>query len=307
MTEDTIAGRLGGQPMAMDVARGREFMAMAYPGQPVDLGATMAGPVEVQRGERFAVARSVAVMPIRGVLTPDSAALERYLGWATYQGIEVACAELAANEDVAAVVLDVSCPGGMVRGLEAGAQAIAALAKAKPVHVLINPLAASAAYWLACQATDISATPGSETGCIGTMRQSVWPVGPDNWGDKWDIHLSSHARAKNPNPTEEYGLAEIQRSLDESEAHFLDAVAAGRGLERDGLALALSVTDDPADGGAVFKPAEAISRGLVDTEETRAAFYDRIFSVYAPKPAKPVQRAMSAKAKARAAKAISNT
>lgn len=305
----TVGMQFAGQVMALDFERAAPELTEAWPYDNAVAAQTptMSGPVEVQRGERFAVARRVAVMPIRGILTPDSAVLERYFGWATYQGIEAASTELAANEDVSAIVLDMNSPGGLVLGLEGASRAIAALAAVKPVHVIVNQLAASAAYQLASQARDITMTPGSEVGSIGTMRMSVWPVEPDAWGDKWGIHLSSHARAKNPNPTSEEGLAEIQRSLDEAESAFLDAVAAGRKLDRATLSERLSMTDDPADGGAMFRVSEAIKRGLADSEAIRSVFYERVFATYAPKQQGTGARAMTRAAAVRMAKAISST
>jgi len=308
-----IAAHLGGQIAALDVDRAQDLLMMEWPADDQTAfhdradAAVMAGPVEVQRGERYAVSRRVAVMPVRGILTPASRVLEYYLGWATYQGIEESCAALADDDEVAAVVMDMNTPGGMVLQCEGAGRAIAALAAVKPVHVIANPMAASAGYWLAAQGSDLSVVPGGEVGSIGTMRMSVWPVEVGAHGDKWGVHVSSHARAKNPNPTDEIGLAEIQRSLDESEAIFLDAVASGRGLDRATLSARLSVTDNVADGGAMYRVADAIARGLADAEETRAAFYDRIFAAYAPPPVAGARRGQSALAQAAAAQARSVT
>ncbi|CUH68679.1 Protease 4 [Thalassovita gelatinovora] len=309
---DSIAARLGGQVVALDLSRSQAQLRQTWPvpGASIEQPAeASAGPVDVPRGERYGVSRRVAVMPIRGILTPDSAILEKYLGWATYQGIDAACAEIAANDDVAAIVIDMNSPGGLVLGLEGAARSIADLAAVKPVHVLVNPMAASAAYYLASQGSDITMTPGSEAGSIGTTRMSAWPVQPDVWGEQWGIHLSSHARAKNPDPTTDTGLTEIQRGLDEAEAQFLDAVARGRGIDRGALTSRLSVTGDEADGGAMFRAADAIGRGLADAEEARRGFYERVFSIYAPSPTGGGSRAMARTAKARAAmaQAISNT
>lgn len=300
---DSVAVRLGGHAMALAETLAQDLLLARWPvdgAQAVPAQIT-AGPLEVPRGERYAVARRVAVMPVRGILTPDSAVLERYFGWATYQGIEAVCAEIAANDDVSAAVLDVNSPGGLVLGLDGAARAIAALAEVKPVHVLVNPMAASAAYYLASQGSDITMTPGSELGSIGAMRMSAWPVQPGIYGNQLGIHVSSHARAKVPNPTDEAGLMEIQRSLDEAESQFLDAVARGRGIDRDTLPAALSVTDDPADGGAMYRVAAAMARGLADAEDTRAGFYDRILAAYAPQPGASGPRAMTRSAKVRAA------
>jgi ClpP class serine protease len=169
-------------------------------------------------------------------------------------------------------------------GQEAASAAIAALAKVKPVHVIVSPLAASAAYWLASQATEISAAPGSIVGSIDTMRESSWPVQPGMDGNQTGLHVSSHARAKAPNPMSEAGLRQIQRELDDAEARFLAAVSAGRGIALEDLIARLSSTDDPADGGGWFMPETALEKGLVDRIETKASFYARVFGAYAPQP-----------------------
>lgn len=303
-TSGAIAAHFAGQCLALDLAQAQPLLMQSWPTaeQPIsglDVSHNDAA-LQVSRGERYAVARGIAVMPLRGILTPDSAILERYLGWATYQGIEAASAELAANDDVSAVVVDANSPGGLVVGLEAGAMAIAKLAKVKPVHVLINPSAASAAYWIASQGSTIAMTPGAEVGSIGTTVTSAWPVQPGASGAQYGIHVSSHARGKRPDPTDETGQAEIARRLDQSEARFHAAVAAGRGIELSELPAKLSVTDDVADGGVMYDAADAMSRGLADTTETRADFYERMFATYAPKPVASSGRAMAVGAKAQA-------
>ncbi|SIO36590.1 Peptidase family S49 [Rhodovulum sp. ES.010] len=301
-TPCTIGALLAGTVAALDERHARGLLAMPVPEAEMP-GAVSAGPVEIARGERYAVARGVAVMPVRGILTPNSELLERWMGWATHQGVEAACAELAANDEVAAAVLEFDTPGGLILGGAAAVGAIRALAAAKPVYALVSPLAASMGYHLASQASEIVMTPGSMVGSIGTVRMGVWPVAPDVMGDKWSIFVSSHARAKVPNPETEAGRAEIQRDLDSWEARFHADIAAGRGIEPGALAARLSVTDDPADGGACFDPDEAVARGLADRIETRAAFYDRVFAAHAPQPRREASRGRRALAAAAGAAA----
>lgn len=308
MTRNTIMSHFSGQLMAFDRINGRNLLAMDWPSQPAASAfMPVAGlDLKMEAGERFAVVRGVAVMPLRGMLTPNSAALEKYMGWSTYAGIEAACDELAAADDVRAVIVEVDSPGGFVMGLAGAVAAFARLASVKPVYALANPLAASAAYAVASQATEISVTPGAIVGSVGVMREASAPIQPDMMGEQWSVHVSSHARAKWPNPQTDAGLAEIARSLDLAETEFHGFVAAGRGIAPDALLAALSVTDDPADGGAVFSPADAIARGLADTVETRAAFYNRVMAAHAPPPiSKPSARAFMARA--RAAQAIAQT
>ncbi|MGB1388621.1 MAG: S49 family peptidase [Paracoccaceae bacterium] len=303
MTRQTVGHLLQSCVMALTHHGGDALLSMGLPKALID--AASAGPITVERGDRFALSRGLAVVPVRGLLTPNMFMFERYMGWATYQGIEETMAELAADTDCRAAVLDMDSPGGMVRGIEGAAEAIAALAAVKPVHVLVNPLSASAAYWLASQGTDITVTPGAELGCIGTRLVKSSPQKTDNWGDLWFEVSSSNARAKNPNPATEVGMAELQRMLDESEARFHAAVAAGRGIDPAALAQQLSVTDDPQDGGAVFPATEAITRGLADGLETREAFYGRLTEAYAPPAPRTQSRAFAARAAA--AQAMSAT
>jgi len=307
MTRATIAANFAGQLAALDRAHAGALLSMLLPqvGDDVAAHATRAGAVTVDPGERYAVHRGVAVVPIRGTLTPDSAILERYLGWTTYYGLSETCDTLESDEDVAAVVFHINSPGGLVMGLQVASEAIAALGQKKPTYAIATPMAASAAYWLGCQAGSLSVVPGGLVGCIGVIRLSVWPVQPDILGDQWGVHMSSHARAKDPDPTTDEGMAEIQRSLDESEAKFHAAVAAGRGIDLADLPDRLSVTGDPRDGGAVFWPDDAIARGLADSIETVPQFYDRIFAAHAPKPRPTQSRGYAARAAA--AQAIAQT
>ena len=281
MSRRTVGHLMQSSAMALAHLGGDALLALDVPDGVL---AAEAEAVTVERGERYAVARGLAVVPVRGLLTPNMFAFERWMGWTTYQGLEQSMAELSANEDCSGIVLDMDTPGGMVRGIQGAADAIAAAAQVKPVHVLVNPLSASAGYWLAAQGSDITMTPGSDVGSIGVRLMASAPVKADNWGDKWFEISSSNARAKNPDPSTEAGMAELLRSLDESEAAFHAAVASGRGINPADLAAQLSVTGDPQDGGAVFQSDQAIARGLADSAETREAFYARIAETYAPAP-----------------------
>ena len=297
--QTTIAALMAGQATAIDGERAAELLAQALPSAEVARLEAMDAP------ERFTVQRNVAVVPVRGVLTFNSRILERWFGWTTYAGLIETAAVLRASEDVSAVVLDVDSPGGTVLGCKDAAEAIAALAAARPVHAVAAPMACSAAYWLASQATDISLSAGSVVGSIGIAAAARAPV-PAGMSGYQDFEFrSSRARAKNPDPSSEAGRAEFVRMLDELEADFHAAVARGRGIPPEQLAARLSVTDDPADGGAVFMGDAAVARGLADRVESAEAFAARIGGLYAPPPpSRRTSRAAHAAAAAAAAIAI---
>ena len=312
---NTIRAQIAGEVMALDMALAHELLAIDLDLVAASVAAgdrkpatfTAGADVRIEPGERFAVLRGVAVMPLRGVLTHGSTLYESWFGWSTYSGIEAAADQLASDADVTAVIVDANSPGGLVVGCEAAAIAVGRLAAVKPVHVLVNPTAASAAYMIASQATSITMTPGARVGSIGTVLETSAPVQASMDGEQRVIITSSHARAKRPDPMTDVGRAELQRYADEGEARFHAYVAAGRGIALEELTALLSVTDDPADGGASFEYEAALARRLVDGLETRSAFYDRIFAQHGLQPRRPAtggRSALAARAMAAAAQVV---
>lgn len=294
MTEYTVRAAIEGGPVALCTEHAQHLMALTV--------AEGGSGVRVEPGERFAISRGVAIVPVRGILTPNMFILERIFGWATYAGLAETMAELAANEEVNAIALVMDTPGGLVLGCEGAGQAIAAARAVKPVHVLVQHMALSAGYWLASQGTDISLTAGAWVGSIGVALMAVSYVQPSTTSGAQLFEMtSSHARAKRPDASTEAGRAVLQGELDAMETEFHATVAAGRGIPVEGLATQLSVTDDPADGGAVFWGQDALSRGLVDRLETDAAFWDRMAATYGPRPQRA--RGKSALVSAAAARA----
>ncbi|ETA53975.1 S49 family peptidase [Ponticoccus alexandrii] len=297
----TVASLFQGAALAAHMPTAQGLLNMACPAQ-VSAG-TQAALTGAQ-GERFTVSRGLAVVPLRGLITPNMFVLERWLGWSTCHGIEATMGELAASDDVAAIVLVCDSPGGNALAVPGAAAAVAAANAVKPVHALIHPLCASAAYWIASQARDIAITPGSWVGSVGVLHTAMHPVQPGASGFQMFLQASSHARAKVPDPSTDTGRAEVQRRLDAMEADFHASVAAGRGLSVEDLRSRMSTTDNPADGGAVFWGQEAVTRGLADTVETEAAFWQRIGAAYAPRPARTTRR--GAQARAAAAQALAS-
>jgi len=302
MTDPVAGGRgpqvvgdlLGRQAMALD-----RDLAAGLLGLPLASIPKAAAPGQDERG--YQVVRGVAAIQLRGILTPNYE-FARWMGWTTYHGLAATCAELAAADDVQAVAIEADSPGGMVLGVEAAAEAVAQLAAVKPVHVLVNPLAASAAYWIAAGATEVVLTPGAMVGSIGVGLQTYSFVAPSQiYGEQWFMMTSTHARAKWPDAATPEGQIELQRSLDETEVKFHGAVAAGRGIPLADLATRLTVTADPRDGGAVFSGQDAITRGLADRQEVAQAFYDRLFAAHGQKPAAPAKGCGRANAAAAAA------
>lgn len=282
MMPKPLHAMIEGAPVALASELARDLLSIEMPAAMAPAGQSATASIE-----RFTVHAGLAVLPVRGLLTPNSEMLERWMGWATYFGIAEAAAELAERADVSAVALLVNSPGGLVLSVDQAAGAIAALAKIKPVHAIASPMAASAAYWIAAQASSLAVSPGGIVGSIGVALQTSSTVGPTRDGEQNYTLTSTHARAKLPDPATEEGMTELKRSLDASEALFHAAVSAGRKIPLADLPQRLSVTDDPRDGGACFKGQDAISRGLADTVESQAAFLARLVKQYGRAPSGP--------------------
>lgn len=99
--------------------------------------------------------------------------------------------ELRQDDSVKGVLLRIDSPGGAVAPSQELYQAVAALAKVKPVVVSMGTAAASGGYYAAAPATLIVANSGSITGSIGVRAEYVNIMGlMDKLGLKSDMLVS---------------------------------------------------------------------------------------------------------------------
>ena len=122
----------------------------------------------------------------------------------------------------------------------------------KPVTAYVSNMAASAAYWLASQADEISAQNAmTRVGSIGTVQTLL--VNPSV-----KQITSSNAPKKRPDVTTEAGVKTVVEHLDDVEALFIADVAAGRSVTEK------KVKSDFGQGGLLLAE-EAKSVGMIDT------------------------------------------
>jgi signal peptide peptidase SppA len=138
----------------------------------------------------------------------------------------------ASNDPaVSGILLHIDSPGGTVAGTEALAQDVASANARKPVHAHIEDMGASAAYYVASQARQITASKGSLIGSLGTRMAIVdSSVAADNKGLKvHDISTGPFKGAglEGTKITEEQ-LAYFQQIVDDGNRHFKQAVMTGR-------------------------------------------------------------------------------
>lgn len=165
------------------------------------------------------------------------------------------------NPSVRAVVIRINSPGGVVGPTQEVHDALLRLRQAgKPVVASLGSVAASGGYYVAVAADEIFANPGSLTGSIGVIMQManvdalMKKVGVDyvvvKAGQFKD--LGNFSRPMTP---EERRV--IQSLLDDVHGQFIEAVAAGRKLDR-------SAVVQFADG-RVFSGTQALKLKMVDS------------------------------------------
>jgi protease IV len=164
------------------------------------------------------------------------------------------------NPMVKAVVIRINSPGGVVAPTQELHSALTRLREAgKPVVASLGSVAASGGYYVAVAADKIYANPGTLTGSIGVIMRLanldglLKKVGVEfvvvKAGQLKDI--GNFARAMTP---EERRVLQVM--LEDVHAQFIDAVAAGRKLDR---AQVLAFAD-----GRIVSGAQAKSMNMVD-------------------------------------------
>jgi len=223
----------------------------------------MATNARVTPGKAASIARasgSVAVLPVRGVLTHRMGSLEESSGNTTYERLSSSLRQLMGNDAVKAIVLDINSPGGVTDGIVELAAELRGLRGGKPIVGSVNATAASAAYWIAAQLDDVAVTPSGSVGSIG-----VWTLHEDvsayleQLGVK-DTLISAGKYKVEGNPYEplsDEAKAAIQADVDAFHGMFIDDVAAGRGV-------ATSVVREQFGQGRMVLAADAVKRGMAD-------------------------------------------
>lgn len=184
------------------------------------------------------VSGDVATVRITGPLMRQVPWIFSFFGIeaSSYDYIREDLAEALDRRDVKVIRLLVSSPGGEVAGVEEVAAAIRAAKAVKRVEAVVEDLCASAAYWLASQAGEISAGPNDQIGSIGVYQALL-----DSSQAAAEAGLKVVVVASGPfkgtglrgTPITEEQLAPVRDIVDGLASNFIGAVAGGRGRSVD--------------------------------------------------------------------------
>ena len=279
--EVTIRARLdaGQEPLSAELAKPRQYAHMdaagKYPTMWVTQEGELAGlPVPAGHGRNLATGiagvlagrssggtantsgSKVAVIPVQGTI-------QKRGGYCSLGTKDLLAHLAAANRDpeISAIVLDIDSPGGQVDGTEEFARAVRS--SQKPVVAYIDGLGASAAYWIASQASSIFINSDS-TGYAGSLGVLCMSLNQTEFlkkqGLSVEILRSSRAVDKarlNPvEPLTDELRAQVTADLDRIAGTFISTVEQGRAGK-------LSTKEDVFTG-KVYNGADAKKHGLVD-------------------------------------------
>lgn len=155
--------------------------------------------------------------------------------------------------------LFIDSPGGSVLGLPETADAIHAANRVKPVRAFVTGVAASAAYWLASQASTITLTPSGEVGSVGVLDlHADVSKALENAGVKLTaVTAAPHKTERAPfTPLSDGARAHMQTEVDRWYADFLSAIRRGRGARVS--------ANSNFGGGRMLSARAALGEGLID-------------------------------------------
>jgi len=202
----------------------------------------------------------IAVLPVYGVIAPRMNLLTQMSGGVSAEKLGTDISTLAADPNVSTIVLDVDSPGGAATGVPELAAKIRAAAAKKQVVAVTNHMAASAAYWLASQATEVVCTPSGEVGSVGVyMMHFDESQAFADAGIRPTVVRAGKYKAEG-NPFEPLGSdarGEMQRVVNDWHTRFISDVAKGRGTSQN------DVRENYGGGRTVFAR-DALRAGMID-------------------------------------------
>lgn len=144
-----VARHVKGEPVAADL---RERLLAAEAPQP-------------------RTAETVAILPLFGVLGYRMDLMLATSGGTSLLRFAAAFRLALADPSVKAILIDVDSPGGGVEGVDELSKEIFQARGVKPIVAMADPLAASAAYYLASAADELVVMPSGSVGSIGVVTE----------------------------------------------------------------------------------------------------------------------------------------
>lgn len=210
------------------------------------------------------VAGRTGIIPVYGTIVPRAGMMTDLSGAVAAEQLGREVRAFAADPGVDRIVLDINSPGGNVVGLPELAAEIRAARDIKPVVAVANSMAASAAYWLAAQASEIAVTPSGAVGSIGVfaMHEDLSRAVEGQGRKVTMISAGKYKTEGNPfEPLSDEARASIQEDVNTVYGRFVADVARGRGVSEDLVRAGFGE-------GRMVQAERALEQRMVDRIET---------------------------------------
>ena len=199
----------------------------------------------------------IAVIDVKGTITSDSDSFGSLI--ANSKQIVKLIRAAKDDDSVKAIIIDLDTPGGEVTASDEIYHELKLCGK--PVVAMMNTLAASGGYYVACGANRIVANKFTMTGSIGVIISTVDVSQLLDWAKvKPEFYTSGKMKAMlNPAlPTTEEEAKVVQTLVMDAYKEFAGIVAEARNIPLE------KITQGELGDGRVFDGEQALANGLVD-------------------------------------------
>jgi protease-4 len=199
------------------------------------------------RDESFWGGEKIAIIEVKGVLLDPQPTIEKLT-------------RFRKNKEIKVIILRIDSPGGGVGPAQEIYAEVKRTQREKKVLASVGSVAASGGYYIACAADTIMANPGSITGSIGVIVESLnveellKKIGLRSNVIKSGKHKDIGSPMR---PMTEEDRRLLQGVLDNIHEQFIQAVAEGRNLPVEKVR--------PLADGRIFSGQQAKDLGLIDT------------------------------------------
>ena len=200
----------------------------------------------------------IAVIDVKGQITSDEDPFGSS-GNANSGTIVKLIRAAEKDENVKAIIIDLDTPGGEVTASDEIYHELKNCKK--PVVAMMNTMAASGGYYVACGANKIVANRNTMTGSIGVIISTVNVSGLLEWAKVTpEFYTSGKMKTMlNPaKPTTEEEKQVIRTLVMNAYSDFAGIVSEARGIPLE------KITDGEIGDGRVFDGKQALENGLVD-------------------------------------------
>ena len=220
------------------------------------------------------VHNGIAEIHLYGPMLFDASPIELGMGATAYEEIREEIQLANEDDEVQAVILVCNTPGGTVQGIEEVYQDIKS--SSKPFYAYVETSATSAGYYLASACENITVSPSSVSGNIGTVL-TYWDLTEvyEAMGAKQEVFTNEGATLKGTfaKPLSDEQRVFVQAMVDEIGEQFKARVLENR-----------PDVDPEVFKAGWYSPEKAGELGLVDYEGTLAELRGMILTNNANNP-----------------------